>query len=58
MINDLIRSLVDYGINNELITKDDEIYVINRILKLLQLDTYEEGTNLGLSFDKSPIVPN
>ena len=51
MINDLIRSLVDYGINNELITKDDEIYVINRILKLLQLDSYEEGTNLGLSFD-------
>ena len=41
-INKLIRQLVNYGLDKELIVKDDEMYTINRILEVLKLDEYIE----------------
>ena len=51
MINDLIKTLVNYAIKNDLITLDDEVYCINRILRFLKLDSYTDGEILELSFD-------
>ncbi len=41
-INSLIRQLVDYGLDKELVVKADEVYTINRILEVLKLDEYIE----------------
>lgn len=42
MIYEQIDKLISYGILTELIEKNDEIYVRNRVLALLKLDSYEE----------------
>lgn len=42
MINEAIKQLVDYGIENELIHSADEIYVRNQILMVMQLDEYSK----------------
>ncbi|MDF2592160.1 MAG: galactose-phosphate uridylyltransferase [Clostridia bacterium] len=39
-INREIRRLVDYGIEKKLICKEDEVYVINSLLEILQLDEF------------------
>lgn len=41
MINEQIDKLVSYGIMTELIKEQDRIYVINRLLTKLGLDTYD-----------------
>lgn len=40
MINLNINKLVQYGLETELITKQDEVYTTNRLLELFQLDEY------------------
>lgn len=47
MINRAIKDLAQYGIAKGLIEKEDEIYVINRILQELQLDDYTEPEGEG-----------
>ncbi len=47
MINLMIKQLVDYGINQELIRKEDEIFVRNMYLDLLGLDSYEDCEQAG-----------
>ncbi len=42
-----IRTLVDYGMDQELVVKEDEIFTINRILEILKLDEYEEPERAG-----------
>ena len=42
MINTSIRKLINYGLECGLIEKDDEIYTVNRILEILNLDEYNE----------------
>ncbi len=42
MIGKRIRQLVDYAKDHELLTKEDEIYTINRLLELFELDADEE----------------
>ncbi|MBF8983246.1 UDP-glucose--hexose-1-phosphate uridylyltransferase [Lutibacter sp. B2] len=37
-----IKRLINYGIDKELIYKEDEIYVTNKILEILKLDEYED----------------
>lgn len=44
MIGGLIRQLVDYGLQQGLVEKEDEIYTINRLLELFQLDEPDEST--------------
>ena len=40
MINTSIRKLINYGLECGLIEKEDEIYTINRVLEILNLDEY------------------
>lgn len=40
-INETITALIDYSINNNLISEIDRVYTINRILELLNLNEYE-----------------
>lgn len=42
MVNQWIKSLVEYGIRTRLIEEDDETWAINRILEVMGLDAYEE----------------
>ena len=44
MINEAIKNLVLYGVENGLIQKTDIVYTINKILEVLQLDDYENVT--------------
>ena len=41
MIDKSIRKLVCYGLEKELFTKRDEVYVTNRLLEILGLDEYD-----------------
>ena len=41
MIDKSIRKLICYGLEKELITKRDEIFATNRILEILNLDSYD-----------------
>ncbi len=43
MIDNAIKSLVNYGITHKLISKEDEIYATNRILEVLNLEDYKEN---------------
>ncbi len=47
MINKSIAALVNYAISKGLISKDDRVWAINRILEALRLDEYEEPSDLG-----------
>lgn len=40
MINTSIKKLINYGLECGLIEKEDEIYTVNRILEILDLDEY------------------
>ena len=42
MINNAIKELVEYGVKNSLITTEDRVYTVNRILEVLELDEYDE----------------
>ncbi len=42
MINKSIKKLVTYGIEKELIEKEDKIYITNQIMALLNLSEYDE----------------
>lgn len=44
MIYNDIASLIKYALKTGLIKKEDEIYSVNRLLGILKLDGYEEGT--------------
>ncbi len=46
MLNTAIRELVAYGEKNGLLTADDRVYTINRLLEALGLDGYEEPDRL------------
>ena len=51
MIDNSIRKLVCYGLEKGLFTKRDEIYVTNRLLEILKLDSFdcnEKYTNVNL----------
>ena len=45
MIDKSIRKLVCYGLEKELFTKRDEVYVTNRLLEILGLDEYDCSEN-------------
>ncbi|MGD9760833.1 MAG: galactose-1-phosphate uridylyltransferase [Candidatus Izemoplasmatales bacterium] len=42
MINVKINQLIKYGLDKNLLSSDDKFYAVNRILKLLNLTSYEE----------------
>lgn len=41
-VNQAVKQLVQYGLNAELFSKEDEIYVRNKILDCIRCDEYEE----------------
>ena len=42
MVNQAIRQLTDYGLRTGLVNKEDEIYTVNRLLELLEIEAYED----------------
>ena len=48
MIQQDIRKLVEYGLKTGLVEKEDEIYTVNRLLELFELDEIE---------DKGAVIP-
>ena len=46
MIQEAIKKLTEYGIVTGLLTEDDRIYTINRLLELFDLDEIESDTDL------------
>ena len=48
MIQQDIRKLVEYGLKTGLVKKEDEIYTVNRLLDLFELDEIE---------DKGAVIP-
>ena len=42
MVNEAIKALAQYGANAGLIQEEDRVCAINRILEVMQLDTYED----------------
>ncbi len=42
-IDNTIKQLVDYGVRNGLVEEADKVYVSNRIIEALKLDSYEPG---------------
>ncbi len=47
MISESVRRLVCYGLEKGFYTKRDEIYITNRILEILRLDSYDCGENFS-----------
>lgn len=47
MIYGYIKQLVEYGVNNGLVEKEDVIYTRNQILMELRLDSYDEPGDVG-----------
>ncbi len=43
-INQLINELVSYGIKSGLVSEDDKVYTINRLLEFFKLDEYIENS--------------
>lgn len=55
-INNLIRLLVNYGLNKGLVAKEDEVYTINRILEVLKLDEYTEPETVPENMELEQIL--
>ena len=53
MVYDLIQELIVYGINNKLITEDDEYVVRNQLMDIFKLDDWEDSdvTNANESIE-------
>jgi len=53
MISALIRTLTEYGIDRELILREDEIYIRNRLMQALNVDAWEDCEPItGLTIDE------
>ena len=53
MITDLIQTLIEYGIEKELIYREDEIYIRNRLMQALKVDAWGSAEKLdGLTIDE------
>lgn len=51
MINKTIKKLITYALEKELITTEDKFYYINRLLEVLNLDSYEEPAESYINVD-------
>ena len=51
-INDLIATLLHYGVDKKLIEEEDIIYLVNRLIAYLGLDEYKEGNVLDISLEQ------
>ena len=51
-INDLIATLLHYGVSKELIKEEDRVYIANRVIAYLGLDEYKEGEVLDITLEQ------
>lgn len=57
-INRLINELIQYGLTNELIDVEDQVYTTNKLLEFFKLDEYipgEDSTNAGEAETSRPL---
>lgn len=55
MIDSAVRKLICYGLSNGLFEKRDEIFVTNRILEILELDSIEDFSDYSVT-DLEPVL--
>lgn len=48
MIQDSIAKLIQYGLETELIEREDAVYTANRVLELLKIDSLEESAQTAI----------
>ena len=58
MIDREIKKLVTYGVEKQLIEKEDVVYATNRILAILKLESYEEPEEEYTSVELEPVLKN
>ena len=51
-INDLITTLLHYGVSKDLIKEEDKVYIANRVIAYLGLDEYKEGEVLDITLEQ------
>lgn len=51
-----IQNLVNYGLQNEMIQQEDEVYTINQLLEALQLEEYEKPSCEGVEMELEEIL--
>lgn len=56
MINEAIKKLVCYGLENNLIAQEDEIFTTNQLLEALQIEEYEEPEDTYENVELEPVL--
>lgn len=56
MVNEAIKKLVCYGLERELISKDDVIFTTNQLLEVLQIEEYEEPQENYQNVELEPVL--
>ena len=56
MINECIKKLVCYGLENGLIEKEDVIYTTNALLEVLEIEEYEEPEETYENVELEPVL--
>lgn len=56
MVNEAIKKLVCYGLENNLISEEDVIYTTNRILEVLKIEEYEEPQEEYHEVELEPVL--
>lgn len=56
MVNEAIKKLVCYGLENNLISEEDVIFTTNRLLETLNIDEYEEPTQEYHNVELEPVL--
>lgn len=56
MINNAVKKLITYGIENNLINLQDRVFIVNRILEVLNIQEYEEPAEEYKNVDLDDIL--
>ena len=56
MINEAIKKLVCYGLENNLIAQEDIIFTTNQLLEILQIEEYEEPAGTYENVALEPVL--
>ncbi len=56
MVNEAVKKLVCYGLENHLIQKEDVVFTTNQLLEVLQIEEYEEPGQVYDHVDLEPVL--
>ncbi len=56
MVNEAVKKLVCYGLENHLIQKEDVVFTTNQLLEVLQIEEYEEPGQIYDHVDLEPVL--